>query len=310
VSSPAPRPLQTLNLNLLVSLEALLRRRSVSRAAEELHLGQPSLSESLARLRRHFGDELLQRDGHDLVLTPFASGLVPQVTLALQAVQAVFDGNAVFDPARSSREFVISAADVLVNVIGPPLWQAVHRQAPGIRLDFRAPEAGLFSDPQSATRSLDFVICPHGLLTGISHQDLFPAVWVFVVAAANDQVGDTLTVADLQSLTWVTAFSFARAGQPSDINPVRDLRRAGIEPTIAISTESFLNVPQLVSGTRHLGVIHRSHANLVAAGLGLRVLDSPVPLSPLTQALWWNPVFDTDPGHRWLRGVLIQAVSE
>ncbi|HEX3750205.1 MAG TPA: hypothetical protein VHW06_06550 [Streptosporangiaceae bacterium] len=85
----------------------------------------------------------------------------------MRAVHAVFDGNAVFDQASSSREFVIAAADVWVRVVGPPLWQAIHRQAPGVRLDFRALDPAVFRDPLSAMRSVDFVICPHGLLPGM-----------------------------------------------------------------------------------------------------------------------------------------------
>lgn len=302
-----PRPLQTLNLNLLVPLEALLRRRSVSRAADDLRLGQPSVSEALARLRRHFGDELLERQGRELILTPFANGLVPQVAQALHAVRAVFDANAVFDPSGSSREFIIAAADVLVSVIGAPLWHAVAQQAPGVRLDFRALDPVLFREPLSATRSVDFVLCPHGLLAGMRHHDLFPAEWVFIVSEANGQIGDHLAVTDLKEQTWVAAYGFSRGLLPSDIDvyPLRELRRAGIEPRVAVKTESFLNLPQLVRGTGHIAVIHRSHAQLVAPGLGLRILESPVPLRPLTQALWWNPLFDSDPGHQWLRTLLV-----
>ena len=300
------RPLQTLNLNLLVPLEALLRRRSVSRAAEDLRLGQPTMSETLAKLRRHFGDELLERRGHELVLTPFAAGLLPAVENAVRSVRAVFDSNAVFDRAESTREFVIAAADVWVQVVAAPLWQAVHHQAPRVRLDFHAIDPAIFTDPLSAARSVDFVICPHAWFDSLRYHDLFSAEWVFVVWEENEQIGDSLTVEDLREQTWVGAYGVSRGmlAGPLDILAQADLRRAGITPAIAVKTESFLNVPQLVRGTGHIALMHRSHAELVAPGLGLRILESPVPLSPLTQALWWHPDFDDDPGHRWLRELL------
>jgi hypothetical protein len=50
----------------MLALGALLDQWSVTRAAEQLGLSQPTLSEALARLRRHFGDELLIRDGRVL----------------------------------------------------------------------------------------------------------------------------------------------------------------------------------------------------------------------------------------------------
>lgn len=304
---PAVRPLQTLNLNLLVPLDALLHRRSVSRAADELRLGQPTMSETLAKLRRHFGDELLERRGHELVLTPFAAGLLPAVENAVRSVRALFDSNAVFDRAESAREFVIAAADVWVQVVAAPLWQSVHREAPRVRLDFHALDPAILTDPLSAARSVDFVIGPHAWFDGLRHHDLFPAEWVFVAWEGNERIGDTLTVDDLRNQTWVGAYGVSRGmlAGPLDILAQADLRRAGITPAIAVKTESFLNVPQLVRGTGHIAVMHRAHAAQAAPGQDLRILESPVPLSPLTQALWWHPDFDVDPGHRWLRELLI-----
>jgi DNA-binding transcriptional LysR family regulator len=301
-----PHPLQTLNLNLLVPLEALLRRRSVSRAAEDLRLGQPSMSESLAKLRRHFGDELLERRGHELILTPFAAGLLPAVENAVRSVRAVFDSNAVFDRAESAREFVIAAADVWVQAVAAPLWRAVHQQAPRVRLDFHAVDPAVFTDPLSAARSADFVISPHGWFDTLRYYDLFSADWVFVAWEGNECIGDSLTVGDLREQTWVGAYGVSRGmlAGPLDFLAQPELRRAGITPAIAVKTESFLNVPQLVRGTDHIALMHRSHAEQAVPALGLRILESPVPLSPLTLALWWHPDFDDDPGHQWLRELL------
>src|SRR5690348_16363401 len=72
-----------LDLNLLVALDALLQQRSVTRAAEQLGLSQPSLSASLARLRRHFDDPLLARAGNEYRLTPLAAQLSERTRLAL-----------------------------------------------------------------------------------------------------------------------------------------------------------------------------------------------------------------------------------
>ena len=64
--------LANLDLNLLVTLDALLEQRSVSKAAEQFGLSQPAVSAQLARLRRHFGDDLLARFGNQYRLTPLA----------------------------------------------------------------------------------------------------------------------------------------------------------------------------------------------------------------------------------------------
>src|ERR1700733_13882015 len=95
----------SLDLNLLVSLDALLQQASVTRAANQMGLSQPALSASLARLRRHFDDELLTRVGNEYRLTPMALQLKELARVALSGVERVFTAQPAFDPASSTREF-------------------------------------------------------------------------------------------------------------------------------------------------------------------------------------------------------------
>lgn len=81
--------LTKLDLNLLVALDALLAERNVTRAAERLLVGQSAMSSSLARLRRHFDDQLLVREARNLVRTPLADSLVRPVREALMAIESV-----------------------------------------------------------------------------------------------------------------------------------------------------------------------------------------------------------------------------
>ena len=66
-----------IDLNLLAVLSALLEERNVTRAGMRLRLSQPTISGALARLRQHFGDELLVRSGREYQLTPMAAQLLP-----------------------------------------------------------------------------------------------------------------------------------------------------------------------------------------------------------------------------------------
>src|SRR5215472_7524486 len=162
-----PRSLQesklaNLDLNLLVSLDALLAERSVSRAAERLGLSQPSLSASLARLRRHFRDELLARIGNRYELTPLAAQLAEQTTSALAAVARVFASEPDFDPATSEREFTVLMSDYAISVL----------------------------DVAQALRDVDAMVLPHGYLSDLPSQQLFTDQWVCVVAADHPGIGD------------------------------------------------------------------------------------------------------------------------
>jgi DNA-binding transcriptional LysR family regulator len=125
--------LANLDLNLLVPLDALLRERSVTRAAASLGLSQPSLSSSLARLRRHFNDELLVRVGNSYELTPMAVQLRRRTEAALVSVERAFATESVFTPATSQREYRIVASDYPMAVLGGPVGRLLAERAPGIR---------------------------------------------------------------------------------------------------------------------------------------------------------------------------------
>src|SRR5919202_1733449 len=126
--------LPNLDLNLLIALDALLEQRGVTRAAQQLGLSQPALSASLARLRRHFGDELLSRTGNEYRLTPLAAQLKPRVRLALEGVERVFTAQPEFDPAESTREFSVLLSDYACAVVGNELSELLGREAPRARL--------------------------------------------------------------------------------------------------------------------------------------------------------------------------------
>jgi DNA-binding transcriptional LysR family regulator len=113
--------MKRLDLNLLPQLQALLELRNVSRAAERLQLSQPATSAALARLRRHFGDDLLVRVGRAYELTPFAQALLPLVEEAMQHVQRATRIRSGFDPASSERTFVIAASDYAATLMVGPL---------------------------------------------------------------------------------------------------------------------------------------------------------------------------------------------
>src|SRR5215218_3914438 len=138
VDTVVPVNIASLDLNLLVSLDALMQERSVTRAAARMGLSQPALSASLARLRRHFGDELLTRVGNEYRLTPLAVQLRELARLALSGVERVFTAQTEFDPASSRREFSLQVSDYVVAILGDTLAELLAEEAPNARLRFLA----------------------------------------------------------------------------------------------------------------------------------------------------------------------------
>src|SRR5215470_13569291 len=169
--------LANLDLNLLVSLDALLAERSVSRAALRLGLSQPSLSAALARLRRHFRDDLLVRVGNHYELTPLAAQLAELTTSALAAVARVFASEPDFDPATAEREFTVLISDYAITVLGPEL-ATLLQQAPNIRLRLHQVAIPAVNAATQALRDVDAMVLPHGYLSGLPSRQLFTDRWV------------------------------------------------------------------------------------------------------------------------------------
>ncbi len=133
------------DLNLMVALRALLEEGNVTKAGAKIGKSQPTMSTALARLRRHYQDELLVRVGRDYELTPFAKALVPSVQQTMQCVELALDTGQRFDPATSRHAFRIDATDYAITVLAEPLLRRVAAVAP------RHP-AGLRRDPRRHAR--------------------------------------------------------------------------------------------------------------------------------------------------------------
>lgn len=122
------------DLNLLRVLDALLRERNVSRAAERLSLSQPAVSNALNRLRELLDDPLLVRVGRVMQPTPRALGLEAPIRDALQQIEHTLNAGDFFDPATSRQRFVIAVTDYVELICMPALMAHLAQAAPGIQL--------------------------------------------------------------------------------------------------------------------------------------------------------------------------------
>ena len=297
--------LSRVDLNLLVALDALLRVRSVTRAAAALGLTQPALSAALGRLRRYFGDELLTRVGNSYELTPLATALREHVTAAMQANSRVFGVQDAFDPNESHREFTVYLSDYSTAVLAAPLCRLTRDHAPGVRIRIRQQHHRLLNDASEILRESDGIVMPHGFLSDANHLDLFRDSFVGLVSADNDAVGDAVSLSELGRIPQVVVYQ-TQGVSPA---PVLQLRMVGVEPWVDITTESFLVVPFLVAGTDRIGFVPSLLAERLAGLREFRRVELPIMTMEIVEALWWSPVHDADAGHSWFRGILREAAA-
>ncbi|MFT3797599.1 LysR family transcriptional regulator [Microbacterium sp.] len=295
--------LSRLDLNLLVALDALLTERSVTRAAERLHLSQPALSASLARLRTHFNDPILARRGNTYELTPFALRLTEHTTTALDAAHRVFESQATWEPAESTREFLIYGSDYGFTTIGRTVSELAKQRAPGVRFRFALHTPLVVEDAANRLRSADAMVIPHGFLTELPYVDLFPDRWVGVVAADNAAVGDALTMDNIKTLPWALHYQSRSAFTSAE----RQVQQLGVEPHVEVVVESFLSLPLFIAGTDRIGFVQTALLPILTKIGGLRVVGLPFEPTPLTNALWWHPAHGRDPEHAWMRELFVEA---
>ena len=295
--------LVNLDLNLLLSLDALLQERGVTRAAQRLGLSQPALSAALARLRRHFDDELLARVGNVYELTPLAVQLRQRTSVALAGVERVFDASTIFDPQTSRREFTVLASDYAMAVVGEFLGDLLSARAPSMRIRLKQHNSELIERASDALRTVDGILLPHGFLTDVPHVDLFDDEWVCLLATTNDQVGAELTMQDLSSLPWVLTYH-----GPSSFTPAgRQLQMLGVEPHIQLVVESFLALPFVIAHSNRIALVQRRLVPRLTARGDVRAMTPPYDTVPLVEAMWWHPIHQRDPEHEWLRRLFAEA---
>jgi DNA-binding transcriptional LysR family regulator len=303
--------LSNLNLNLLVHLDALLAQRGVSGAAEQLNLSQPSVSSALARLRRHFGDDLLRRRGNRYELTPLAVTLQPLVADAVKSVHRAFMMRSEFDPGTSRREFVVAASDFWLATMGPTVSRLLNEHAPSSSIRFELVPSAAVDDPIDGLRIVDGVLAPHGALQGLPHLDLLTTEWRCIVSRDNSRVGEVLDFETLIELPWVI---FASRSWPS-VEPItsivmRQLRLAGVDPRVEAAVPTFSAVPAFVHGTDRVAVVHHTMALKAQETLGVRVFAVPLSSATVVQAFWWHPYNADDRGHQWFRDLLRVAARQ
>jgi DNA-binding transcriptional LysR family regulator len=298
---------QGIDLNLLVALGALLEDRNLTRAGERIGMSQPAMSAALARLRRHFGDDLLEREGRGYRRTVFAEQLLPTVREALRQMEATMQRSPQFDPAESDREFSIAASDYTVSILADPLLRLVKQAGLRIRLNLHPLPAGLPTASQALSMD-DLLIGPVGYDFPGRHVELFRDRFVCVVDPLVSGLGGgaTLSLDDLARMRHV-----APTFKPGSYTPVDTaLEELGIRPQVQVTVFGWLSVPFVLAGTSMIAIMPERMALRAMRSAPLAILEPPFGLVELVEAAYWHPSRTEDPAIRWLLATLQAAARQ
>jgi DNA-binding transcriptional LysR family regulator len=297
-----------IDLNLLVVLQALIEEGNLTRAGMRVGMPQPAMSTALARLRRHYKDELLVRTGNGYELTPLARSLLPQVRESTRLIAHAFIPAQGRSPA-GPHTFTLGLSDYSMTVLGPPLLRRVCDLAPSVHLRMRLATPEKAGDNRRLL-GYDVLVAPAGFWADGQPEVIARDRLVYVADPANPRLRDgTLTAADLQALPHAAA----RLPHPGADPAAAALERLGITPAVVLTTGGWLPLAFLVAGTDLVAAIPERLARRVAAAAGVTIAAITEPALAdieLTEAAWWHPMRAADPALTWLRTTLREVAAQ
>ncbi|WP_456756266.1 LysR family transcriptional regulator [Bradyrhizobium sp. USDA 4461] len=296
--------LNSLDLNLLVALDALLRDGSVSRAALRLNLSQPATSHALQRLRDLIGDPLLVRNGARMELTPRAQALRSPLAQALDQVRTLFVADD-FDATRSERHFRLMMPDLAVELLMPPLMEKVTRLAPHVTIDVVPWRSSTIFTPDFA-RTIDLVISIGNSFKGFHRQRLYTDIDALAVRRGHP-AGAKLRKRE--------AFLAARhvaviiRGHNEDLIDTW-LRAKGIERRIALVVPGYIEALHVTARTDLVAFVPRRLIAALAKQLSLMIVTPPLDPGIDEQHMFYPTRAQMDPGSIWLRRLMLETGRE
>jgi DNA-binding transcriptional LysR family regulator len=303
------------DLNLLVYLDVLLRECNVTRAAEELGISQPAMSNSLRRLRDLFDDPLLVRTSDGMTPTDRALELQPLVRNVLAAAEIAVLPKTIFDAAASDRIFRIMASDYTEVTLLPQLLTRLRREAPGIRLDIMTPSDVSFHDVERG--KVDLVINRFDTLPQSFHQvHLWDDSFSCVMSANNPVIKNWSLDSYLSHKhVWVskTGMGVGVGMSPDDVQRLgwvdEALGKLDAKREITVFTRHYQAALLLGEQDDLIVTIPTIAARTMSNNPKVVIFDPPFEIPRMRLKMVWSPLLQRDPGHKWLRQMIKDVSS-
>jgi DNA-binding transcriptional LysR family regulator len=294
--------LAQLDLNLLRVFDAVARERHVTRAAQRLHLSQPAVSNALARLRAALGDELFLRRPGGVEPTALALSLAQPVAEALDRLAETLSVQAPFDPATTQRVFPIAMSEYAEAVLAPPLLERIGREAPACLIAIRHADrtnAQALLERGEAQLAIAVLPEPPALYTSVK---LLPEGFTTLMRPDHPLATGELDPARFASVPHVLhSPNGSREGALDKV-----LAEAGHPRRLGAVVAHLSAAPAILSRTDMIMTLSTRLARQMAEAHGLVCREPPVAVRHTRLSLVFHRRFEADPGHAWLRHLLME----
>ena len=298
--------IRSLDLNLLVVFDAMLKHKNVTKAAVAIKLSQPAMSAAIARLRAIFDDPLFVRTGAGMVPTPKAQALSPSIRLVLQTIQTEILLPRNFDPSRSDRTFTLVTPDIAEVNFLPLLLLKLAEKSPYINLKTLAMPREVAADSLE-TGSADMAIgyFPDLHRAGFFQQKLITSSHVCLVQKKHPDVGEKLSMTQFIEASHVVV-------KPDGREHVFEqfLQSKGIKRRVVVELSHFMSLLPIIETSNFIATVPKDLANFFVRHGEVRYVPTPMKSPTIDVHLFWHQRFHKDSAHIWLRDVINQLFNQ
>ncbi|MNO82338.1 HTH-type transcriptional regulator SyrM 1 [compost metagenome] len=295
--------LSKVDLNLFIVFDAIYTEANLTRAGQIVGITQPAVSNALARLRETFNDPLFVRTAQGMVPTPMAQNIIGPVRSALQQLRVSVQESRTFSPAQANKTYRISMTDLTEEVILPPLFQRLRRQAPNVHIESFLARRREMTTELAAGR-LDFAVdAPLNTDPQVRHVKLLEDRYVCAMRQGHPMAKARISLDEYMSLTHIH-ISTRRSGLGyTDLA----LGKMGLQRKVALRSQHYLMASMVVQQTDMAMTVPERFARQH----NLHYTDLPIKDVPrLETHLYWHESTDRDPANRWMREQIIELCQQ
>ena len=308
---------RTLDLNLLRVFDEVMAEKSLTKAARNLSITQPAVSNALRRLRETLGDDLVRREGHGITPTPFALMLWPNVRQALDQLQTALVPQ-LFIPAEARNAFVLAMADATAAELMGGLAQELEHHAPKVSirvlpLTTRDPRSML--NEGVADLALGYfpavladltAKAQSGEAVAFEHQRLYDGEYVCVMRSGHPLAQKNITLDEFcDARHLLVSFS----GRPYGFTD-EALASMGRHRRVVMTVNQFFTAGRVVVNSDLLTVLPKHFVPTTGIADELFMCDLPFKVPTLHVDALWHRRKQAQSDHVWLRQVLIQIAHD
>lgn len=294
------------DIDLLLTLDALLTERNVTHAASRLNVTQSALSGRLTRLRQLLNDPLFvpSSTGRGMVPTPHALALSDDLSRLLERLIDFANAARSFDPLATTRIFRIAATDNPSAILAPDLIPAMAVAAPLAKLAFTLPDKSRIAEILENGEADVFVGAAEDGSSELICQTLFEEEFVTAQRKHHPRGAGPIDVNEFCRLPHLLIST--SGGHFSGMVDTA-LAEMGRERTVPVSVQSYALAPLVIASSDCICTLPRRFLKRFEETLDL--FEPPVALAPFSVNLFWHPRMRSDPAHMWFRK-LINGVAK